>query len=147
LLNVKGDTSHVSDARAVLTPALPSLPASLSIVKRRVLKRPFLTKRIRKKKIADAVLTDDGRTDLTELVPSLENFELAERGGFEPPIPFWGTHALQACALNRSAISPEHEADPSFISRLQPKGKSIRHGHAKGIDRRTKHSYCFQTNV
>src|SRR4051812_9404857 len=31
---------------------------------------------------------------------------LAERGGFEPPVPFWSTHAFQACALNHSAISP-----------------------------------------
>jgi hypothetical protein len=36
------------------------------------------------KKIAERVLTDDARTSLTELVPSLENLELAERGGFEP---------------------------------------------------------------
>ena len=30
----------------------------------------------------------------------------AERGGFEPPIPFWGIHAFQACAFSHSAISP-----------------------------------------
>jgi hypothetical protein len=38
------------------------------------------------KKITECVLTDDARTVLTELVPGLENLELAERGGFEPPI-------------------------------------------------------------
>ena len=36
----------------------------------------------------------------------LAKMKLAERGGFEPPIAFWAIHALQACALNRSAISP-----------------------------------------
>ena len=30
---------------------------------------------------------------------------MAEREGFEPSVPF-GTHAFQACALSRSAISP-----------------------------------------
>ena len=32
---------------------------------------------------------------------------VAERVGFEPTVPF-GTHAFQACALSRSAISPEN---------------------------------------
>ena len=31
---------------------------------------------------------------------------MAESEGFEPPVPFWGTHALQACAFDRSANSP-----------------------------------------
>jgi hypothetical protein len=31
---------------------------------------------------------------------------VAERGGFEPPVGYKPTHAFQACALNRSAISP-----------------------------------------
>lgn len=31
----------------------------------------------------------------------------AERKGFEPLVPFWSTHAFQACAFDRSAISPE----------------------------------------
>src|SRR5437870_3422593 len=31
---------------------------------------------------------------------------VAERGGFEPPVGFKPTHAFQACALNHSAISP-----------------------------------------
>ena len=30
----------------------------------------------------------------------------AERGGFEPPKPFWSLHALQACLFNHSSISP-----------------------------------------
>ena len=35
-----------------------------------------------------------------------EYFGIAERGGFEPPIPFWGILAFQACQLNHSCISP-----------------------------------------
>ena len=31
---------------------------------------------------------------------------LAERGGFEPPVPFRGTHAFQACQLSHSCTSP-----------------------------------------
>jgi site-specific DNA recombinase len=31
---------------------------------------------------------------------------LAERVGFEPTVPFWGTHAFQACSLSHSDISP-----------------------------------------
>ena len=31
---------------------------------------------------------------------------LAERGGFEPPVEYYPTHAFQACAFSRSAISP-----------------------------------------
>ena len=30
----------------------------------------------------------------------------AERGGFEPPIPFRGIHAFQACLLSHSSIFP-----------------------------------------
>ena len=30
----------------------------------------------------------------------------AERGGFEPPIPFRGIHAFQACLFNHSSTSP-----------------------------------------
>ncbi len=29
----------------------------------------------------------------------------AEKKGFEPSIPFWGIHAFQACAFDRSATS------------------------------------------
>ena len=32
--------------------------------------------------------------------------DLAERGGFEPPIPFWGIRAFQAGQFNHSCISP-----------------------------------------
>ena len=31
---------------------------------------------------------------------------IAERGGFEPPIPFRGIHAFQACLFNHSSIFP-----------------------------------------
>ncbi len=31
---------------------------------------------------------------------------MAERQGFEPWRPFWSLHAFQACAFDRSAISP-----------------------------------------
>ena len=30
----------------------------------------------------------------------------AEREGFEPPVPFWSTHAFQACQISHSCISP-----------------------------------------
>jgi hypothetical protein len=66
-----------------LTPLLPSLIASLNCEKTG-LETGISDQTDSAKKIADCVLTDDGRTALTELVPSLENFELAERGGFEP---------------------------------------------------------------
>jgi hypothetical protein len=68
-----------------ITPALPSLPASLNCEKTG-LKEDNSDQTDTQKKIADCVLTDERRTGLTELVPSLEKFELAERGGFEPPI-------------------------------------------------------------
>ena len=42
----------------------------------------------------------------TRLLCLLAFMGVAERGGFEPPIPFWSIHAFQACALNHSAISP-----------------------------------------
>jgi hypothetical protein len=32
---------------------------------------------------------------------------MAERKGFEPLRPFWSLHAFQACAFDRSAISPK----------------------------------------
>ena len=31
----------------------------------------------------------------------------AERARFELAIPFWGTHAFQACLFSHSSISPE----------------------------------------
>jgi integrase len=66
-----------------ITSLLPSLIASLNCEKPG-LKGDISDQTELQKKIADCVLTDDGRTVLTELVPSLENFEVAERGGFEP---------------------------------------------------------------
>ena len=39
---------------------------------------------------------------------------LAEREGFEPSVPFWGTHDFQSCAFNRSATSPK-------LSRSKPR--------------------------
>jgi hypothetical protein len=68
-----------------LTPALPSLIASLNCEKTG-LKSGISDQTALQKKITEGVLTDDGRTVLTELVPSLKNFEVAERGGFEPHI-------------------------------------------------------------
>ena len=68
-----------------ITSLLPSLIASLNCEKPG-LKGDISDQTELQKKIADCVLTDDGRTVLTELVPLLENFEVAERGGFEPPI-------------------------------------------------------------
>ncbi len=35
---------------------------------------------------------------------------VAERGGFEPPIPFWGILAFQASQLSHSCISPKNGA-------------------------------------
>ena len=39
-------------------------------------------------------------------VGDLQGGGLAERGGFEPPIPFWGIRAFQAGQFNHSCISP-----------------------------------------
>jgi integrase len=68
-----------------LTPLLPSLIASLNYEKPG-LEGDISDQSDSQKKIADRVLTGDERTVLTNLVPLLENFEVAERGGFEPPI-------------------------------------------------------------
>jgi hypothetical protein len=40
---------------------------------------------------------------------------LAERVGFEPTVPF-GTHAFQACAFSRSAISPRSTTGVSWFA-------------------------------
>ena len=32
---------------------------------------------------------------------------MAEREGFEPSVPLWGTHAFQAGAIGHSATSPQ----------------------------------------
>ena len=44
---------------------------------------------------------------------------LAERGGFEPPIPFRGIHAFQACLFNHSSIFPKASEKLSFVFRTQ----------------------------
>jgi hypothetical protein len=59
-----------------ITPLLPSLIASLNCEKPG-LKGDISDQTELQKKIADCVLTDDRRTGLTELVPSLEKLELA----------------------------------------------------------------------
>ena len=92
-----------------ITPLLPSLPASLNCEKPG-LKEVNSDQTGLPKKTADCVLTDDGRTVLTELVPSLENLKLAERGGFEPPIPlgysrFPGVRVKPLCHLSTSVSS------------------------------------------
>jgi hypothetical protein len=33
-------------------------------------------------------------------------FQVAERAGFEPAIPFWSIHTFQACSFNHSDTSP-----------------------------------------
>ncbi len=51
-------------------------------------------------------------------------FNLAERGGFEPPIGYEPIHAFQACDLNHSSTSPEFVPDacdrtkPAIIAKL-----------------------------
>ena len=56
------------------------------------------------------------------------SFYLAERAGFEPAVPFRGTHAFQACQFSHSCISPDKSG---FIFtgskvRKKPIGKAIR---------------------
>ncbi len=41
----------------------------------------------------------------------------AEREGFEPSVPFWGTHAFQASPFDRSGTSPKIELFPSARKR------------------------------
>ena len=68
-----------------LTPALSSLIASQKSEKNG-LERNNFDQTDAPKKIAESVINDGNRAGLTELVPSLQNLKLAERGGFEPPI-------------------------------------------------------------
>src|SRR5207302_8473224 len=42
------------------------------------------------------------------------NRALADGGGFEPPVPF-GTHAFQACTINRSVTHPSVAVVPYNI--------------------------------
>ena len=41
------------------------------------------------------------------LFSSVFLIKMAERGGFEPPVRCWRTHAFQACTLSHSDISPK----------------------------------------
>ena len=41
----------------------------------------------------------------------------AERGGFEPPKPFWSLHAFQACLFNHSSISPSRQRPKNICLR------------------------------
>jgi hypothetical protein len=40
---------------------------------------------------------------------------MAEREGFEPSVPFWGTHAFQAGAIGHSATSPRKELKGKLV--------------------------------
>jgi hypothetical protein len=68
-----------------LTPAFPSLPASLNCEKTG-LKGDNSDQTDLPKKTAGIIPNDYARATLTEVVPPLKNLKLAERGGFEPPI-------------------------------------------------------------
>jgi hypothetical protein len=48
---------------------------------------------------------------------------MADGGGFEPPVPF-GTHALQACTINRSVTHPKESSSAS--ESYSPLGESYR---------------------
>jgi hypothetical protein len=39
------------------------------------------------------------------------SFNLAEKGGFEPPLGYYPKHAFQACDLNHSSTSPKGAQD------------------------------------
>ncbi len=49
---------------------------------------------------------------------------MAERGGFEPPIPY-DIHAFQACALGHYATSPENGADNGTRTHNSRHGKAV----------------------
>jgi hypothetical protein len=68
-----------------ITPLLPSLIASQKC-ENPGLKAAKLVQSGSPKSEAKIVVNDDARATLTELVPLLEEIEMAERGGFEPPI-------------------------------------------------------------
>src|SRR5271156_3436923 len=98
-----------------LTPLLPSLIASLNCEKPG-LEGDIFDQTELQKKIADCVLTDDGRTVLTKLVPLPENLKLAERGGFEPPIPlgysrFPGVRVKPLCHLSRREFADKYSRE------------------------------------
>jgi hypothetical protein len=88
LRDLNTSTEKINYARThteKLTPSMLSHPASLKYGKTG-LKAGDSDQTESLKKIANRVSTDDARTSLTELVPGLKDLELAERGGFEPPI-------------------------------------------------------------
>ena len=68
-------------------PSLPSLPASLNCEKMggKVVK---LDQTEESKEVGNSVVTDDRGAALTEPVQTGEEFKMAERGGFEPPVGF-----------------------------------------------------------
>ncbi len=40
-------------------------------------------------------------TRRTEPRPLVATSSMAERGGFEPPVPLWGTHDFQSCTIGQ----------------------------------------------
>ena len=56
------------------------------------------------------------------------NIIMAERGGFEPPTRC-REHAFQACALNRSAISPKFLVLPVWLPMLFSQGICVDQFH------------------
>ena len=44
-------------------------------------------------------------------IERLMSFNLAEKGGFEPPLGYYPKHAFQACDLNHSSTSPKGAQD------------------------------------
>ena len=74
------------------------------------------------------------------LLPSPAFFQVAERGGFEPPVLFWSTHDFQSCTFNRSVTSP------SFIhlSRLGRHNDAHQRNYHSGVLFSTKLTVEFQ---
>ncbi len=50
-----------------------------------------------------------GRKPIAQVLTINAKGEDAEREGFEPSVPWWGTHAFQACTFGLSVISPEND--------------------------------------
>jgi hypothetical protein len=68
-----------------LTPALPSLPASLNCEKPGLKTSKSVHNDLPKSEVKN-VLNDDARATLTNLVPPLEKIKMAEGVGFEPTV-------------------------------------------------------------
>ena len=51
-------------------------------------------------------------TTYSEIEPPAGCNAQTDGGGFEPPVPF-GTHAFQACTINRSVTHPEQSSSSS----------------------------------